>query len=313
MHAMVLSEFGPPDVLLLRVVADPAPGAHDVLVRVHATSVNAVDCRIRRGERAVALPAVLGYDVSGVVIAIGAEVEDFMPGDEVFYAPELYTSDGSYAEYHVAREEIVAHKPANLSHAEAATLPLAAGTAWDALVTRAAVEIGETVLILGGGDVALFAIQIARAAGAAVFVACPPELGSLAMRLGATRTIDVAAERVADVIAAESADALVDLVFDTTDSTPLEQSVNVTRAGGRIASTFRAIGEASGESVFRNITHHSVSPRPDRERLAMICAVAERGQLVPVIDAVLRLEEAADAHRRAEAGGLRGKLVLEVV
>jgi NADPH:quinone reductase-like Zn-dependent oxidoreductase len=312
MRAIVVTEFGLPDVLRLRSIADPEPGARDVLVRVHATSVNPVDCRIRRGERAVALPAVLGYDVSGVVIATGAEVEDFAPGDEVFYAPELYTSDGSYAEYHVAPQEIVTRKPANLSHAEAATLPLAAGTAWDALVARVALDIGETVLILGGGDVALFAIQLARAAGAAVFVVCPPDLASIATRLGATRTIDPAAERVADVVAAECVDALVDVVLDTTDSTPLEQSVGVTRAGGRIASTFGATGAASDEAVFRNITHHSVSPRPDRERLAMICAVAERGQLVPVIDTVLRLDEAAEAHRRAEAGGLHGKLVLAI-
>lgn len=311
MKAVVLNAFGGPEVLRVQDVRMPRPGAHDVLVRVHATAVSVADLSVGRGERAVALPAIIGYDVSGVVEGIGAEVNDFAPGDEVFYMPELYTGGGSYAEYHVAAERIVARKPANLSHLEAAGMPLAAGTAWEALVTRAALGVGETVLVLGGGDVALFGIQIARAAGAEVFVVCAGETAALATRLGATHTIDPTREDFAEVIARGSCNALADVVLDTVDGTCLERSAVATKAYGRIVSTVQATGQLA-EAMLRNITHHAVSVEPSRARLDMMRAVIERGQLVPVVDAVLPLWSAAAAHRSAEAQPPRGKLVLQV-
>src|SRR3990172_8386455 len=139
MRVAMIREFGGPEVFELRDVPTPEPGPGEVLVRVMASSVNPVDYKIRRaGEWAgVKPPAVIGYDVSGVVEAVGPGVRDFQPGDEVYYTPEIFGGGaGSYAEYHVAREAIVARKPDSLTHLEAAVVPLAGCTAWDALVNR---------------------------------------------------------------------------------------------------------------------------------------------------------------------------------
>lgn len=309
MKAIVMTRFGGPDVLRWVETAERPPRDHELLVRVYATSVNAVDCSIRRGEQAVALPAVIGYDVSGVVATVGSEVQDFVPGDEVFYMAEVLSSDGSYAEYHVAAEKIVARKPRNLSHLEAAGIPLAASTAWEALIVRAGLHAGETVLILGAGDTGLFGIQIARAAGAQVYVVCPPETAGLARQLGATRTIDPDTEDFLGVVQTESADAAVEVVFDTVGGPGLRRSVQATKARGRIASTV-ATGVGLEGALARNITHHLVSVEPDRARLEMICAMVHRGQIVPMIASVLSLQDAALAHRRLEVGGVPGKLIL---
>ncbi len=177
--------------------------------------------------------ALPGYDVSGVVETVGTGVQDFMPGDEVFYMPEMFSSDGSYAEYHVAAEKIVARKPGNLSHLEAG-IPLAASAAWEALILRAGLRAGETVLILGTGDIGLFGIQIARTAGAQVYVVCPPGAAELTLQLGASRTIDLDTEDFLAVIQVESSDAAVEVVFDTIDGNELRRIVQATKAHGRL-------------------------------------------------------------------------------
>lgn len=152
MKAAVLTAFGGGNGFEIQEVPKPNPKPHQVLVRVHATSLNPVDYQIRRGDyqNLVKLPAILGVDISGVIEAVGESVTTFKVGDEVYYSPQLFSESGSYAEYHVADEQIVAHKPANLSHLEAACFPLAAGTAWDCLVTRGQLQVGESVLIHAG-------------------------------------------------------------------------------------------------------------------------------------------------------------------
>lgn len=152
MKAMRLKSFGGPDSFELCEVPKPVPHTGQVLVRVHATSINPLDYQVRRGDYAdlVPLPAITGHDVSGVVEAIGPGVTNFAPGDEVWYTPQIFDGPGSYAEYHVAAENIVAKKPLSLSHLEAASLSLVGGTAWEALTVRAALRVGESILIHGG-------------------------------------------------------------------------------------------------------------------------------------------------------------------
>lgn len=132
MKAMVLKSFGGSGSFELREVAKPVPHAGQVLVRVHATSINPLDYQVRRGDYPdlVQLPAITGHDVSGVVEEVGPGVTTFAPGDEVWYTPQIFDGPGSYAEYHVAAESIIGKKPASLSHLEAASLSLVGGTVW---------------------------------------------------------------------------------------------------------------------------------------------------------------------------------------
>src|SRR5690606_15200981 len=172
MKAQILKSFGGPNAFELSEVAKPVPQAGQVLVRVHATSINPLDYQVRRGDYVdyVPLPAITGHDVSGVVEAVGPGVTSFVPGEEVWYTPQIFHGSGSYAEYHVAAEGIVGKKPPALSHLEAASLALVGGTVWEALVVRAALRVGESILVHGGaGGVGHVAIQMAKAMGARVF------------------------------------------------------------------------------------------------------------------------------------------------
>ena len=167
MRAMVTPRFGGPNLFEERDLSRPEAGSGEVLVRVVAAGTNPVDAEFRSGGDAMGFeaPIILGTDVSGVVEEVGAGVTDLSPGDEVYYTPEVFGpgSNCGYAEYHVARARIVAKKPASISHEEAAAVPLAGGTAYEAIVRRLAVTVGETVLIHGGaGGAGSFAVQIAR-------------------------------------------------------------------------------------------------------------------------------------------------------
>ncbi|MBR8657564.1 alcohol dehydrogenase catalytic domain-containing protein, partial [Achromobacter sp. Marseille-Q0513] len=193
MKAIVLKSFGGPESFELCDVPKPVPQAGQVLVRVHATSINPLDYQVRRGDYPdlVPLPAITGHDVSGVVEAVGPGVTAYTPGDEVWYTPQIFEGQGSYAEYHVAAEGIVGRKPAALSHLEAASLSLVGGTAWEALVARAGLRVGENILIHGGaGGVGHVAIQLAKAIGARVLTTVREANFAFAREMGADVLID---------------------------------------------------------------------------------------------------------------------------
>ncbi|MFH5801726.1 zinc-binding dehydrogenase [Haladaptatus sp. CMAA 1911] len=312
MDAMVITDFGGTDVFERRDVEKPSPGPTEVLVRVHATSVNPVDYKIRQAGSwaGIAPPAIIGYDVSGVVEAVGDAVTDFDVGDDVFYTPEIFGEQGSYAEYHAADESIVARKPENVSHTEAAALPLAAGTAWSAVVTRGDVGVDETVLIHGTGGVGAHAVQIASAAGARVIATASPETVDQTEDLGAIRAINYESEAFTDVIQSEF-DEGVDLVFTTVGGTTLVDSTGVTKPGGRLVTILEPKGEW-GNAYQKNLTVEMVFLERDRRPLEGLRRLVERGQLEPVIDSVVPLKEIAEAHERAEEGGLTGKIVVDV-
>ncbi|GCE23930.1 NADPH:quinone oxidoreductase [Dictyobacter kobayashii] len=315
MKAMVIKDFGGPEVFELRELPKPTPEADEVLVRVYATSINPVDYKIRQAGSwaGVKPPAVIGYDVAGVVEAVGAAVKDFKVGDDVYYTPDIPGKGGSYAEYHVAREAIVAHKPKNLSYLEAASVPLAGGTAWDALITRAQLKVGETVLIHGGtGGVGSFAIQIARAAGAYVYTTCSAKNAELARKLGAHKVIDYKTENFAEVITRETGGKGVDVVFDTVGGETVANSIAATKMYGRIVSVVDIAGNTY-MGFMKNITLHYLFLQRERYKLDYLRALIERGQIKPLIAKVLPLEEVAQAHQLLEQGGLAGKVVLQVV
>ncbi|WP_017313980.1 zinc-dependent alcohol dehydrogenase family protein [Mastigocladopsis repens] len=317
MKALVLTRFGDVDGFELQEVPKQEPKPHQVLVQIHATSVNPVDYQTRRGDykHLVKLPAILGVDISGVVEAVGESVKQFKVGDAVYYSPQLFGDFGSYAEYHVADEQIVAKKPTNLSHTEAACFPLAAGTAWDCLVTRGQLQVGESVLIhAGAGGVGSFAIQLAKAMGAYVFTTCSAKNHNLVKKLGADYVIDYIGEDYVEVIQRFTNGKGVDLVLDTVGGDTIGRSLNVIRPYGRLVSIVDiATPQSLLEAWGKNLTVHFVFTPQYRAKLDALKYLIERNQLRPVIDSVMPLNQVAQAHQRLEQGGTAGKVVLQVV
>src|SRR5215210_4449963 len=220
MRAMVTPKFGGPELFEERDVEGPSPGPGQVLVRVLAAGTNPIDTKLRADGSFAGLepPVILGADVSGVIEEVGPGVTNFAPGDEVYYTPEIFGPDSNraYAEYHVAAANIVAKKPASLSHEEAAAVPLAGGTAYEGIVRRLAVRVGETVLIHGGaGGVGSFAVQIAKASGARVLASAGSRNQETLKELGVDVAIDYTSEDVFEVTLDDTGGAGVDAVFDT--------------------------------------------------------------------------------------------------
>lgn len=314
MRAMVISRFGGPDVFELQDRPRPVAGPGELLVRVVASGTNPVDAKIRQAGSwaGIPFPAVLGYDVSGVVEEVGPGVIGFKAGDEVFYTPEIFGNpNGSYADYTVAAASIVAHKPPSLSHVEAAGIPLAGGTAWEAIVRRLAVRPGETVLIHGGaGGVGSFAIQFAKAAGARV-LATASKANHEAMRdLGADVTLDYRDTDVVDQILREADGAGVDASFDTAGGN-VPMSTQVTRPFGRIATILPPTGDLDALYV-KNQTLYGTFLTREGARLREVAPLFERGQARVIVDAVLPLEQVGKAHERLDSGHGRGKIILQV-
>jgi NADPH2:quinone reductase len=314
MKAMQIKTFGGPEVFVEAEVEKPSPGPNEVLVKVMATSVNPVDYKIRKAGSWAGIepPTIIGYDASGIIEETGEAVTDFKPGDEVYYTPEIFGRQGTYAQYHVTEARLIACKPENLSHEEAAGIPLTGGTAWDALITRGMLEVGETVLIHGGsGGVGSLAVQIAKAAGAYVYTTAGKYNFDLLEKLGADRMIDYHSEDFVKIIRDESKGLGVDLVLDTVGGEILEKSIEITRPEGRLVSITNTSGRLNA-AYRKNLTVHFLFLQRERYKLDNLRILLERGHIKPVIDSVMPLEKVADAHRKLEKGGVRGKIVLSV-
>ena len=318
MKAMVLKSFGGPESFELCDVPKPVPQAGQVLVRVHATSINPLDYQVRRGDYPdlVPLPAISGHDVSGVVEAVGPGVMAFAAGDEVWYTPQIFDGPGSYAEYHVAAESIIGRKPPSLSHLEAASLTLVGGTAWEALVGRAALQVGETILVHGGaGGVGHVAIQLAKAMGAKVFTTVREANAEFARSMGADVVIDYEKEDYVDVIMRETAGQGVDVVFDTIGGNTLSRSPDALAQLGRVV-TIVDIAQPQNlvQAWGKNASYHFVFTRQNRGKLDELAALVARGQLRPHVGAVYALADLGLAHARLESpnNGIRGKIAIAV-
>lgn len=237
MRVMELVRFGgAEDAFAARELPRPTPGPGQVLVRVLATSVNPLDLQTRRGDYRdqVALPAVIGNDVSGVVVGTGPGADDFRPGDEVWYLAPVLVGQGTYAEFHVVDQALVARKPAGLTHTEAAGLALVGVTAWEALVERAGVKAGERVLVHGGaGGVGSAAIQVAHALGAEVVTTARAKDHGFVTGLGADTVIDFSA---GDYVPQVRELGGVNVVLDTVGRDTLARSPEVLADRGRVVS-----------------------------------------------------------------------------
>ncbi|MBX7484093.1 zinc-dependent alcohol dehydrogenase family protein [Qipengyuania qiaonensis] len=319
MKAVVLTRFGGPDAFEVQSLPIASTGSRQVRVRVHATAINPLDYQIRRGDYAdyVTLPAVIGHDVSGVVEAVGADVTEFAPGDEVYYTPKIFGGAGSYAEVHVADVDLVGRKPRNLSHVEAASLTLVGGTVWEALISRAGLRVGETILIHGGaGGVGTIAIQVAKAIGARVITTARTHNNDFVRALGADDVVDYADTDYVDAVNAFTGGQGVDVVFDTIGGDTLARSPLVLAPLGRVVSIVDiATPQNLLEAWGRNASYHFVFTRQNRGKLDELTNLVERGLVRPVIGAVLPLDRLAEGHEVLETGsrrGLRGKVAIDV-
>jgi NADPH:quinone reductase-like Zn-dependent oxidoreductase len=309
MKAVRIHDYGDVGTLIYEDAPLPTPGPADVRIRVHATAVNPVDWKIRAGYLAAMIPypmpLTLGWDVSGVVEQVGDEVTHISVGDEVYCRPDI-TRDGSYAEYMVVRATEVAPKPKSLSHNEAAAVPLAGLTAWQALFTHAQLKAGERVLIhAGAGGVGSFAIQFAKSAGAHVIATASAGNEALVRDLGADEFVDYRSQRFEEVL------AKVDVVLDTIGGDTQARSIGLLKAGGRLFSVVATPDAAALAAV--GATGGLFMVQPSSENLGSIAALIDNGTVRVLIDSVFPLSEVRAAHTKSQTGRARGKIVLEVV
>jgi NADPH:quinone reductase-like Zn-dependent oxidoreductase len=308
MKAIVIHEYGGPEVLKYEDVPRPEPKADQILVRVMAAGVNPVDGMIRSGMFAkhekAAFPMILGGDIAGVVENVGNKITKFKAGDPVFAYLSL-KNGGGYAEYALATEREAAPKPKALTYVEAAAVPIVALTAWQALVDTAKLSAGQTVLIHGGsGGVGTFAIQIAKARGAKVIATASTANQDLLKELGADIAVDYTKQKFEDLAKD------VDVVLDSVGKDTLARSYGVVKKGGFIVSIVARLDQAELDK--HGIHGATLSVEPNSEELAEIGKLIDEKKIKVIVSQTFPLSEAVKAQEQAATGHTRGKIVLKV-
>lgn len=306
MKAVRIHRYGDAGVLSLDEVPKPAVADDEVLIRVVAAAVNPVDWKIREGRLkdflAHRLPLTLGWDVSGVVESVGRAVSHLRPGDLVYSRPDI-ARDGCYAEYVAVRAREVALRPTTISHVEAASLPLAGITAWEAIVKTAAVSTGQRVLVhAAAGGVGSLAVQLAKWRGAHVIATASSRNADLVSFLGADEVIDHRRENFYERV------ANVDVVFDTVGGRVQQDSWRTLKPGGLMVSVVDPPSEEIARQ--RSVRAAFIFIQPNAEILEQLAGLVDSGQVRPVVGAEFALRDAAAAHRLSESGRARGKIVL---
>ncbi|MDP2714412.1 zinc-binding dehydrogenase [Rheinheimera sp.] len=293
----------------------PTPADDEVLVRVKAASVNPVDIQTRRGDykSIVALPARLGVDCAGIIEKVGKDVHDLQVGDEVFYVPRLLENEGSYATHHFEKAAIVAKKPATLSFEQAATLPLAAGTAWECLVERGRLKKGDKVLIHGGaGGVGVYAIQIAKFFGAHVVTTASLHNKDFVEMLGADVNYDYRSESLYEDLQQDYSSGF-DIVLDTVGQKTIENSLVLLATSGRLVSIVdMAVPQNLIAGWLANAEIHFVFTTQSAKRLTEIAKVVDAGGIKPIVERVMKLTDIVAAHELIEIGNRKGKIAISV-
>ncbi|WP_414719278.1 NADP-dependent oxidoreductase [Streptomyces sp.] len=316
MRAVVQHTFGGPDVLRVEEVPRPVPLPTEVLVRVHAAGINPVDWKTRGGGGMAGVlgepPFTLGWDVSGVVEETGFGVTTLKAGDEVYGMPWFPRAAGGYAEYVTAPARQFARKPASISHEQAAAVPLAALTAWQALVDTAGIRPGQRVLIhAAAGGVGHFAVQFAKHLGAHVTGTASSARHEWLTALGADELIDYTTVRFEE--AAKDIDVVIDLVGDVRANTST-RSLDVLRPGGLIVAIPAGVSPELHEAAeSRGLRTSAFLVEPDGPALTRIAELIDAGEVSVEVEEVFPLEQAAQAHTRGESDRTRGKLVLRVI
>jgi len=315
MKAIQIHTFGDANVLQYQEVERPLPQAGEVLVRVYAAGINPVDWISRSyplpsttGAAGVSLPYILGWDLAGSVVALGAGVTRFAVGEAVYGMPRFPREAKAYSEYTAVPISDLARKPELLTYQQAAAIPLAALTAWQALFETAKLQAGQTVFISGGaGGVGHFAIQLAKWKGAKVIAATSTRNMAFVQELGADIVIDYTRQTIED-IAPE-----IDVVLDIVGEDLLRQASRKVKQGGQIVSLSR-MHQGLGEQLAAETGAHFtfILVHPSGEQLTEIARLCDAGQLTVTIEAVFPLQDVAQAHKLSEGRHVRGKLVLSI-
>jgi NADPH:quinone reductase-like Zn-dependent oxidoreductase len=299
MQAVVMHATGDPDVLRYEQTARPEPGEGEVLIRVHAASVNPIDWKYRRGLGSKPLPTVLGNDVSGTVEI--SRADGFTEGDEVFGI----SASGGYAEYSTASAAAIAKKPAGVSHEQAAAIPVAGLTAWQALFDRGGLESGQTALVAGAaGGVGHFAVQFAKMAGARAIGTGSTRNRDFVLGLGADEYVDYTKQDVSEAVSG------ADLAFDTVGGDTTASLLPAVREGGTLVTI--AGGPPEKAARERGVRAELLVMSPKSEQLARVAELVASAVVRVEIAEVIPIADVARAHELSESGHVRGKLVLRI-
>jgi NADPH:quinone reductase-like Zn-dependent oxidoreductase len=332
MKALVFNKYGGPEQLAFADVSKPAPKPDEILVQVRAAGLNPVDYKIRSGKMKpllrLQLPATLGSDLAGVVVEVGSRVTRFKPGDAVFATiDELHM--GALAEFAVVAEKAAALKPAHLDFVQAASIPMVALTAWQALTERARLAPGQKVFIpAGAGGIGTIAIQLAKRLGATVATTTSAGNVDLVRSLGADEVIHYQQQNFADVLRD------YDVVLDTLGGDSLARSFQILKRGGVVVSIVgppdAAFGRERGMNALmvfalwllsyathrrakaRGVEYSFLLMNPDGSQLAEMAGLLEAGSIRPVIDKVFPFDQAKEALAYLETGRAKGKVVVQM-
>ena len=332
MKAFVIDRYGKKELLRAADVPEPVLRDDEVLVQVHATSVNPLDFKIRNGDFKLFMPArppfALGHDVAGVVVCVGARVRHFKLGDEVYASPDDFQV-GTFAEYVPVKETSLAIKPKKISMEEAASLPLVALTAWQILVDRAKVRAGQKVFIqAGSGGVGTIAIQLAKYLGAKVATTTSTANVKWVKSLGADAVVDYKQTDFETVLSG------YDVVLNSQDSATLAKSFNVLQSGGQVISIsgppdaefaeaqqlawpfkqlMRALSfSARRKAKSRNASYSFLFMKASGDQLRQIAALVESGAIRPIVDKVFPFASTNEALAYVESGRAKGKVVIKL-
>jgi len=332
MKAFILDRYGSKVALRAGEVADPEVHEDDVLVQIHAAGVNPLDSKLRSGEFKLILPYrvpfVLGHDVAGVVVRVGARVKQFKVGDEVYARPADHRI-GTFAELIAVKEKDLALKPKNLTMEEAASIPLVGLTAWQALIERGQLKQGQKVFIqAGSGGVGTFAIQLAKHLGATVATTTSTSKVDMVRGLGADVVVDYKTEDF------ETRLSGYDLVLHSQDGKALDKSLRVLRPGGRLVSISGPptpefadeIGAPRFVKLFMRLlsfgtrrrakslgtTFSFLFMKASGDQLGQIATLIQAGAVRPVVDKVFPFQSTNEALAYVETGRAKGKIVIKV-
>ena len=308
MKAAVIHEYGDATIFKHEDIAIPEPGADEVLVKVHYASVNPFDYKVRAGymkdSMPLKFPAILGTDMVGTVEKAGLSALKFKKGDLVF-GKANFGSNGSYAEYALAKESNISHAPKNMPEREAAGLPVAAGTAWTVLVELAGLRKGQKIMITGAsGGVGIMAIQIAKNIGTHVTGTASKSNLQTINEMGADEAIDYTegdfSEKVKDV----------DVLLDTVGGETLSKTYKMVKRGGKLISLTGPTDKASADKY--GIDAQYLSVPSDGKTMEELAKLADSGKLKVIIDREFPLEKISEAHVLSESRKAKGKIIIKI-